>query len=278
MPRQEDGFFTAKDNTRLYWKSELPDGDFSAVVAIVHGYGDHLGRYAHVMDGLVAQGFGTIAFDYRGHGKADGNRADCNAWSDYLGDLEVFLERARALAGSKPLFVLAHSHGALMATHWAFTGPSFVKGVILSAPFYRMAFEAPKVKVLAARVVKGLLPGLHMSNELEVSQLSRDEAWQKKSAEDPLYLHVTTPRWFFEMLGAQKALDGRGKDFKLPVLVCAGNADPIAATPVAKAFFDTMGSTDKTWKEYDGFRHEVLNEIGKEQVLADISSWISAHR
>lgn len=278
MARQEDGFFTAKDNLRLYWKSVLPEAEPTAIVAIVHGYGDHIGRYAHVMEGLAEKGFGTIGFDYRGHGKADGNRADCGAWTDYLGDLDVFLERARALAGTRPLFVLAHSHGGLMATHWGFTKPSFVKGVILSAPFYRMAFEAPKMKVFAARLVKGLLPGLHLSNELEVSQLSRDEAWQKQSSEDPLYLHVTTPRWFFEMLTAQKGLEGRGKDFTLPVLVLAGNADPIAATPVAKAYFDTLGSTDKTWKEYDGFRHEVLNEIGKDRVLADISSWISAHR
>ncbi len=278
MARRDEGFFSAKDDTRLYWRSLFPDGAFADVVAIVHGYGDHSGRYQAVMEALVAQGHGTIALDYRGHGRADGHRADVKKWGDYLGDMEAFWARVRTLAEGKPTFVLAHSNGGLIVTHWAAGHPEGLAGLVLSAPFYQMAFEPPALKLLGARVIKGLLPGLHIGNELKIEQLSRDAGWQRTTAEDPLYLHVTTPRWFFETMGAQAQVGEKAKAITQPLLVVAGGEDPIASMPAAKAAFEKMGSADKTWKEYAGMRHEVLNEVGKEQLIDDISRWISSHR
>jgi alpha-beta hydrolase superfamily lysophospholipase len=278
MPRHDEGYFSSKDNTRLYWQSLFPDAAPTAVVGLVHGYGDHSGRYKATMEDLVGRGFGVLAFDYRGHGKADGRRGDCLKWSDFVDDMTVFWERVRSAAGAAPTFVLAHSHGGLIATHWAATQPAGLKGLVLSSPYYRLAFEPPAVKLLAARLVRGLLPGLHIGNELKVEQLSRDEAWQKATAADPLYIHVTTPRWFFEHQAAQEQLAGKGAALTLPVLMVVGDADPIASVPAARAFFETLGARDKTLKEYAGYRHEVLNEVGKAQVHDDIAQWISAHR
>lgn len=276
MARSDEGFFSAKDQTRLYWRSLLPDSP-KAIVGMVHGYGDHSGRYLQMMQALAQQQVGTIAFDYRGHGKADGRRADVKAWADYVGDLDVFWQRVRSTAGTNvPTFLFAHSHGALMATHWAFGRPQGLKGLVMSAPYYQLAFKAPPIKVFAARLIKGLLPGIHLGNELNVEQLSTDVEWQKSSAADPLYLHMLTPRWFFATEAAQQQLSGRGKDLVTPVLYLIGGADAIASTPATRAFYDTVGSTDKQWKEYAGFRHEVWAEIGKDRLIADIVEWISA--
>lgn len=277
MAKRDEGFFSAKDGTRLFWRSCTPDTAPKGFVGVVHGYGDHSGRYLWVIDQLVAAGFGVLAFDYRGHGRADGRRADCGVWDDYLGDLSVFWDKLRGLAGSLPTFLLAHSHGALMATHFAAQKPAGLKALALTAPFYKLAFDPPALKLLGARLVRGLMPGLHLSNELKVEDLSRDVAWQKSSAEDPLYLHVTTPRWFFAATGAQEKLAGLGKDVVTPLFVAAGTADRIASMPAARAFFDTVGSTDKTWKDYPDYRHEVLCEQNKEQPMGDIVAWISAH-
>lgn len=278
MARHDEGYFSSKDGTRLFWRSSAPDGEATAMVAVVHGYGDHSGRYTRTMDDLAARGFSTLAVDYRGHGKADGRRADCLKWSDYLDDMAVFWGRVREAAGGLPTFVLAHSHGSLIATHWAAGKPEGLKGLILSAPYYKLALAVPPLKLFGAKLVKGIMPGLHIGNELAPDQLSRDPAWQKSTAEDPLYLHVTTPRWFFEHSAAQDRLAGLGSAITQPVLMLAGSADPIASMPAAKAFFDTLASKDKTWKEYTDFRHEVMNEVGREQVIDDISQWISAHR
>lgn len=278
MARHDEGYFSSKDGTRLFWRSAAPDGDATAMVAVVHGYGDHSGRYTRTMDDLAARGFSTLAVDYRGHGKADGRRADCLKWSDYLDDMAVFWGRVREAAGKLPTFVLAHSHGSLIATHWAAGKPDGLTGLILSAPYYQLALAVPPLKLFGAKLIKGLMPGLHIGNELAPDQLSRDPAWQKTTADDPLYLHVTTPRWFFEHSAAQDRLAGLGSALTQPLLMLAGSADPIASMPAAKAFFDTIASKDKTWKEYTDFRHEVMNEVGREQVIDDISQWISAHR
>ncbi|GMU63324.1 MAG: lysophospholipase [Myxococcaceae bacterium] len=278
MARRDEGFFSSKDGTRLFWRSVGPDGPATAMVGVVHGYGDHSGRYVHTLDALADRGFSTLALDYRGHGKADGKRADVIKWDDYLDDMSVFWGRVREAAGATPCFALGHSHGALIVTHWLARRPEGLKGAVLTSPYYKLAFEPPALKLFGAKLIKGLLPGLEIGNELKPEQLSRDPAWQKSTAEDPLYLHVTTPRWFFEHTAAQDRLAGLGASITQPLLMLHGTADPIASRPAARAFFDTVASADKTWKEYVDFRHELLNETGKEKVVDDISQWISAHR
>lgn len=277
MSRHDEGYFASKDGTRLFWRSDLPDAEPKAWVGVVHGYGDHSGRYRQPIDALVKAGFGVLAFDYRGHGKADGARADCGQWNDYLADLETFFARLLDAAQKKPIFLLAHSHGALMTTHFIKNAPAELKGVVLTSPFYALAFEPPVLKLLGARLIKGLLPGLKIGNELKPEQLSRDPKWQEETRNDPLYLHNTTPRWFFECQAAQRRLAGIGPSVTVPVLMLAGTSDPIASMPAAKAFFETVASGDKTYKEYGDHRHEVLMEIGREHVWNDISQWISVH-
>lgn len=277
MARRDEGFFSSRDGTRLFFRSAAPDGEAKALVAIVHGMGEHSGRYLHTMDGLVAEGFSTIAVDYRGHGKADGPRTDCRVWSDYLDDLDAFWRKAVAQASGKPTFVLAHSHGGLMATHWAALRPVGLRGLVLSAPYYALAFDPPPLKLLGARIIKRLAPGLPVATGLTPQQLSRDPLWQQATAADPLYLRTITPRTFFGLQDAQRALSALAASVTSPLLMAAGTADPVASTKAARTFFDLVGSDDKTWKEYPEFLHEILNEVGREQVLGDIARWISSH-
>lgn len=287
MPRRDEGFFASKDGTRLFWRSETTDAEPKAWLGVVHGYSDHCGRYARPIEAFVKDGFGVLTFDYRGHGKADGARGDVLHWTDYLEDLKAFVARLVDAAKGKPIFLLAHSHGALMTTHYLASAegngvtPELkggqLKGAVLSAPFYALAFEPPALKLLGAKLIKNILPGLKIGNELKPEQLSRDVKWQEETRLDPLYIHHTTPRWFFECQAAQRRLAGLGSKITLPLFMLAGTADPIASMPAAKAFFETVGAKDKTYKEYGDHRHEVMMEVGREQVWADISSWLSKH-
>ena len=278
MARRDEGFFSARDNTRLYWQSVLPDAEPSCFVGVVHGYGDHSGRYRRFIDYLAGEGVGVMAFDYRGHGKADGRRGYCARWEDYVDDLEVFWARLRGAAQGKPTFLLAHSHGGLMALHWALKRPEGVKGLVLTSPYLKLALDPPVLKVLAAKAVGVLIPWMPVPTDIAFEQLSRDPAWQTETEADPLYGRKATPRWFVQSTAAQTALTGRGRELTLPFYLATGGADPIASTPASRAFFQTVGSTDKTYDEREGMRHEVLCEVGKEALWADISRWISAHR
>ncbi len=279
MHSRDSGYFSAKDNTRLYWQSSVPDTAPKAMVAIVHGYGDHIGRYAHTIDMFNTQGFATFGFDYRGHGQAEGQRGDVVKWSDYLDDLDIFWLKVREKAGPLPIFMLAHSHGALMATHWLAGEhrPQGVRGLVMTNPYYELAFKPPAAKLLAAKVIRNILPGLSLGNELKYEALSSDPVWQAKTKADPLYGLKTTPRFYFEHTAWQARLGETSAALTLPILVVQGESDAIASVAAGKRHFDTLASTDKTLKVFAGMRHEVLNETDKSQVEACIVEWILKH-
>ncbi len=278
MTGRDEGFFSARDNTRLYWQSVLPDAEPSCFVGVVHGYGDHSGRYRRFIDYLAGEGIGVMAFDYRGHGKADGRRGYCTKWSEYVDDLEVFWARLRGTAQGKPTFLIAHSHGGLVALHWALKRPEGIKGLVLSAPLLKVAVDPPALKVFAAKAVGLVVPWMPVPMGFGLDALSRDPAWQKETGEDALYGRNATPRWFVQSTAAQGALAGRGRELTLPMYVVTGSADAIVSTPTTRAFFETIASADKTYDEREGMKHEVLCELGKEALWGEISRWISAHR
>lgn len=275
--RHDEGFFTARDELRLYWESALPEHP-KAHVAIVHGYGDHLGRYKHVREALVKDGFAVHAFDYRGHGRADGRRGDVKKWDDYLDDLSLFWERVRREAGDAPTFLIGHSHGGLMLVHFlARRNPPGVRGAVLSGPYLELGFKPPAAKVVGAKVAGLFVPWLPVPTGLTYEQLSSDKAWQESTSKDPLYNTTTTPRWFNESMKAQEQALQLGPKITVPLFMVLGGGDTVASPAAGRSFFETIGSSEKRLREFPGLRHEVLAEVGKEEVLADISAWISQH-
>ena len=277
MVRFDEGFFTSGDGLRLYWMSERPEQP-RAHVAFVHGYGDHSGRYRPAFAALAERGFAVHSFDYRGHGRADGRRGHCDRWPDYLDDLSAFWARVRQAAGGGKLFVLAHSHGALMSVHLrARGGLDGASGLVLSAPYFKLAITPPRGKLLAARALSRLLPWAPIPTGLKVEQLSRDEAVQRAAREDPLYNRVVTPGWFIQSNQAQTQVMALAPLLQLPLFLLGGAEDGVAHVATGRAFFDAVGSRDKVYKAYPGMLHEPLNELGKEQVFQDISNWISEH-
>jgi alpha-beta hydrolase superfamily lysophospholipase len=277
MARFDEGFFTGKDGLRLYWMSEQPEQP-KAHVVVVHGYGDHIGRYRSTIDTLAAEGYAVHGFDYRGHGRADGRRGFCERWPDYVDDLAGFWERVRREAGGRKLFLLAHSHGGLMAAHLLGRGGlEGVSGIVLSAPYFKLAITPPTLKVVAARAVGRVLPWMPIKSELTPEHLSRDEAVQQAVRQDPLYNSLVTPRWFIESTQAQAKVMTLASEMKVPLFMLCGAEDGVASVAAGRQFFDAVGSRDKVYKAYPGMRHEPLNEIGKAEVHRDISNWISAH-
>lgn len=275
-PRHDEGFFSARDNLRLFWESDVPEHP-KAHVALFHGYAEHCGRYRGIINHLVSEGFAVHAFDYRGHGQSGGRRGHCDHFADYLDDADAFWRRVREAAGTKKTFVLGHSHGALINVVWQKRGPQGIAGMVLSAPYLRLALDPPKLTVLSARIVGAFIPWLPVKNLLRPEQLTRDPVLQKEVAKDHLYNQTVTPRWFRESNAAQLEAVGMAGGLQLPVFVFCGSGDQIASAPTTKKFFEAIGSKDKAFKEYSGYMHEPMNDVGREMVWKDISLWISEH-
>lgn len=275
MPRRIDGFFQAKDELRLYFESTLPDGEPLAHLALVHGYADHAGRYRLSADAWASMGLAVHAFDYRGHGQADGRRGHVTDWQEYLADLEQFWRRVLDQAGGKKCFLLGHSHGGLMGVHFV-KGRKDMAGAILSAPYLGLALKPNPLQVMAARAIGRFVPILPQRLPIPPAQLTRDEVEQRKVAGDPLYNRTLTVGWFIESQKAQQAAVSMGPEIRLPIFMFCGEKDGVASSSTSRAFFETVASSDKVFKEYPGMLHEPLNEVGREQVWTDVFNWIKA--
>jgi len=275
LARRQEGFLSAADGLRLYWQRYTPASP-RATVMVLHGAGDHSGRYPGLTDALVRAGHEVALLDFRGHGQSDGRRWYVDQFSDYLGDLDVFAAKVRGEAEGRPIFTVAHSQGGHIAAHWGLRSGRGVAGFVLSSPFFRLAFDPPRMKVWASLLVGRVVPFLPVDAALDLAELTSDPELQRWTAEDPLYLRKTTPRWFSESRRAQGELSRHLEAFAYPVLVMVGDADHIADPEAGKAFAAAVSSKDKSLRVWKGFRHEIFNEVGRGGPIGEAVAWISA--
>ncbi len=270
--KHEEGFLNSADHLRLYWQRYTPPSP-RATVAILHGAGDHSGRYPGLTSALVRAGFEAALVDFRGHGQSDGRRWHVDAFSDYLADLDAFVPKVRP-GGPRKLFVVGHSQGALIAALWGLSHGAEVGGFVLSSPYLKLALQPPVLKVLSARIAGRIVPWLPVKAGIDVKDLTSCPEHQAWSDRDPLYGRVTTPRWFEESTRAQGEVLRRAGELTAPVLVLAAGADRIADVRATERWFDALGSRDKRLEVYAGFRHEIFNEVERERPLHEAIAWL----
>ena len=269
----EEGFFSARDGLRLFWQVARAQAP-AAHVALVHGYAEHLGRHAEVTRALREAGYTVHLLDCRGHGQSGGKRAHVDRFDDYLSDLELFLARVKEQSADKPLFLLGHSHGALIAARYLLDKPEAVRGAVLSSPYFRLKLQVSPLKIAAGKLIGKVLPSLPMKNDLKAELLTRDVAIQNATRADPLYQQIATPRWFTESTAAQETVLRRATEFVTPFLLLFGGADPIADPAAGREFYEAATSKDKQHKQYDGLLHELFHEPERDMVFKDLVGWL----
>jgi alpha-beta hydrolase superfamily lysophospholipase len=270
----------ARPGPSLYYASAMPTGGAKAVLGVIPGYADHGARYAHVMGALAEHGIGSVAIDLRGHGRAQGVRGFCTRFDEFLDDARELrrLVEARAKAsGGAPALLFGHSFGGLVATLSALDDPSPWKGLVLSAPFFGLGLEVPRIKVLAGQLASRVYPKLGLPSGLEGKDMTHDAAKAKDYDSDPLVFKNATARWFTEATAAQQKVLSSASRLTLPLYMTFGTADKVASMSTAKRFFDAAGSADKTWDPREGLFHEVLNEPSWKDIVDNIARWVLAH-
>jgi len=271
------------DATGLYFRSFLPDPAAApawARLAFLHGYGDHGGRYGHVLKWLAARGISCCSLDFRGHGCSLGRRGYVRRWDEFLDDLEGLLTweqsaSAERQASGAPLFVLGHSHGGLVAAAAAIAGRlGSAAGCILSSPYLQARTPLSGAWLAFARLTNRLAPWMQVNSGLTAEMMSSDPDMCAEANCDPLLVHGATPRWYVETLRVQAQTLHEAPKFQIPLLCLAGDADPIADPAVTERFVQDAGSADKTFIRYPDKLHELLRETGREAIVQAIFDWM----
>jgi len=267
----------SRSGPSLYYASAMPTGGAKAVLAIIPGYADHGARYAHVMGALAEHGIGSVAIDLRGHGRAQGPRGFCARFDEFLDDARELRQLVEARAKGAPTLLFGHSFGGLVATLSALDQASPWKGLVLSAPFFGLGLEVPRIKVFAGKIASRVYPKLGLPSGLEGKDMTHDPAKAKDYDNDPLVFKNATARWFTEATAAQQHALASASRLTMPLYMTFGTADKVASLAAGKRFFDAAGSADKTWDPREGLFHEVLNEPSWKDIVDNIARWVLAH-
>ena len=270
----DDFTLRAEDGTQLFARSRIPRDSPIAHILIYHGYGEHLGRYAEVMEWFSEAGWASWAVDFRGHGRSTGHRAYVERYDHYLQDAKALVDHVeKTNTGSLPVFLIGHSQGGLIALRSIQEGVGTFNGAVLSAPAMRVAIEANPVKVAAGKVLSRILPKLNLPPEIPNDYLCRDEERVALYSSDPLVNHCVNCRWFTEFLKAQDTGFLKASSVGLPTLVLHPTADGIISPDSVKELYSKLGSADKELAVLEGYYHEPFNEPERREVFDSVLAW-----
>ena len=265
--------FTGARGVRLHgWTRRSHDAPRGHVL-IVHGIGEHSGRYVAFVEPFVAAGWVVHGYDHRGHGRSGGQRGHVTRWADYLDDLAAALHTLAPSDGT-PRFLLGHSMGGLITLDFLGTRPGIVDGAIVSAPPLDPWRVAGPVRVAVARVLTHLLPRLPIPVGEPTDVLSRDPEVIRACAQDALCHSRVTPRWGAAILRAIDRVNADAERLPGPVLLLHGDDDLIAAVEGTRRYAERVRDPQVTLRVYPGVRHEPHNDLGADVVVADVMRWL----
>ncbi|MDW3212842.1 MAG: alpha/beta hydrolase [Ilumatobacteraceae bacterium] len=274
MSQHAEGTLTSFDGLTIHHQSWLPDGDPKAAVMLVHGLGEHSGRYGHVAGRLISAGYAVHALDHRGHGKSEGKRVFVKSYDEFMADLIQFRGHIEAEHPGLPLIVLGHSMGGNLAVGHVLDHQSGVAGLALSGPALAVSDALSPLQIKIFKLIAKVAPGVRPEG-LDASAISRDQSVVDAYLADPLvYTGKMSAGIGAALIDAMERFPDRYPSLQLPLLIMHGTDDKLADISGSKALEAGAVNADLTVHYYDGLYHEIFNEPEQDQVLDDLVSWL----
>jgi alpha-beta hydrolase superfamily lysophospholipase len=273
--RMTEGSFKGVDGIKIFTREWQPAGKPHGVVVISHGLNAHSGLYEWAAQQFTSNGLAVHALDHRGRGRSEGERFFVKKFADWTTDLATFIDIVKAREPGLPVFLLGHSAGGVIACGYALEHQDELAGLICEDFAYQI--PAPDIALAILKGVSRIAPHAHvlkLKNEL----FSRDPAVVAALNADPLIANESQPsETVAALVRADELLKKSFQQITLPVLIMHGTADKVTKPSGSQEFYEKVGSSDKELKLYEGHFHDLLADVGKQQVMADIQAWIDAH-
>jgi alpha-beta hydrolase superfamily lysophospholipase len=295
MLQRFEGHFAGFDETELFFQTWSNSGASALVGAnsqseesgprgtfiITHGLGEHSECYHPLAKVLAENGWHVMAWDLRGHGRSEGKRGYVNHFSDFRRDLEIFVRLARkqSRGAQTPFILFGHSMGGLITLeHFLHSGDPKPDACVLSSPAVGIAVHVPPFKVKLAEVAEKWLPAITLGNEINYSDLSRDEKMVTSYARDNLRHDKVSPGLYLGMQRAFKEVLSNPAYFEIPFLFQIAGDDHIVSAEAARELFSKLPNKKNQLSLYPDSYHEIYNDLDRENVIADLKKFLGTFK
>lgn len=260
---------------RLLGQAWVPSGEISGIVCLIHGLGEHVGRYDHVAKYLGRNGYAFMGVDLFGHGRSPGERGHLGSFARIMEVVkESLVEAGRQVPGAR-CFLYGHSMGGnIVLNYLARENPS-IAGAVVTSPWLRLAVPVPRAAARVFRLISKIRPSFARPNNLSSAYLSRDPEVGAKYDADPLVHNMISAQTFVELSRAAQWVMRHAERIKVPLLLMHGSGDAIT-DPAASAELAAKLGDNCTFKQWDGYYHELHNEVEKDRVLGFIRDWLDS--
>ncbi len=264
---------TSSDGLNFYvkeWSVEKP----KAVLALVHGLGEHIDRYDHLAAFFNSNGIAVEGFDHRGHGQSGGKRGHSPSVEAMLGDIDLLLADIGKKYKDVPVFLYGHSMGGNLVLNHTLRKKSNIVGTIATGPWIQLALKPSAFMVGLGKLFRNILPGLTQPNGLDVNHISTDPEEVEKYANDPLVHDKISTALGMGLMDSGNWLNEYKAEPPIPMLIMHGGGDQITSAPASESFALRLGSK-VSFKKWDGLYHEIHNEKIQEEIFQYTLDWLN---
>jgi len=267
------GFLEGHKGVKLCYRFYPADNSVARII-FLHGAGEYSEKYTRFAEWFSSRNIEVFLLDMRGHGRSGGPMCHVSDFKDYALDLDIFLKFADNGWGARKIFLVAHSLGGLVAMYYSLHFPYQLHGVIACSPCLGLRLRIEPVKAWLAILFSKFLADKPFASNIRPRIATHDKYILEKFRKDPLIHHVVTASFYVQLKFAMRHLKEHAQDFKEPISILQAGDDKICDCRAAEKFYNALGSTDKKFKTYPGFYHELLNEVDREEAYNDIYSWL----
>jgi acylglycerol lipase len=247
-----------------------------ARLVIVHGHGEHVGRYKDFVPSLNDHQISAVGIDLLGHGKTKSKRGHWSSYNAVLDSIEALVAETYHSEPDIPIFLYGHSMGGNLAANLVLRRQTELKGLILSSPWFRLSLEPPNWKLLLAAMARNMVPSLTQSTGVGPKSISRDPSQVELYRNDPLIHDRISAEMFVSLCEAGEFALTHADRLAMPTLIMHGDVDALTSFEASRTFQGTVSQVPATFKPFPGGHHELHHDLEptRSQLLQTITDWI----